>query len=401
MAEFGNALERLRDFLNLGGPILLVLILVIALMWVLIFERLTYLWTEHRCRAHDELAEFAARPDPESWHSARIYEALMSRLRMRLEHKVPLIKALAKVCPLLGLLGTVTGMIWIFTVMGLVGNTAPRAIAGGVSTAIITTMAGMVGALSGLFPATYLARTMQMSMQSIRNDPMRIARTPVEGIRRASPVVRIGVSLVAGCMVCLALVNMMEAMARFTGEVVVRESVKFKADYVRVERERRVERRQHKPDRPERPEDQPDVEEVSPELADMPDGGALVIQAPRATLNASLGLDSSVRLGGFIADGDYLPIVKVEPVFPRAAVTRRLEGWVLVSFTVTATGSVKDVMVLESSNEIFHQAAMQAAEKFRYKPRVSNGEPIEVHGVRNRIWFLFDPDSSMRTEEDV
>jgi protein TonB len=118
-------------------------------------------------------------------------------------------------------------------------------------------------------------------------------------------------------------------------------------------------------------------------------------------LNASLGLDSSVRLGGFIADGDYLPIVKVEPVFPRAAVTRRLEGWVLVSFTVTATGSVKDVMVLESSNEIFHQAAMQAAEKFRYKPRVSNGEPIEVHGVRNRIWFLFDPDSSMRTEEDV
>ena len=388
MADLSTWLYRLQDFLSLGGPILLVLVFVIAVMWVLIFERLTYIWTAHHCRAHAELSSFAARTDQESWQSERIYDGLLSRLRMQLEGSIHWIKTLAKVSPLLGLLGTVTGMVSIFTVMGLVGNTAPRAIAGGVSTAIITTMAGMVGALSGLFPAAYLSRQVQMNMRSIRNDPMRVAKTPVNGMRRINEVARISVAVVAGVFVTFALLNVMEAMARFSGEVIVNERVNYKADYIRVNRERRVERIVAKPDRPETPESQPEPANVTPDLADASGDQGLRIQVASSNV-ATAGLNPNVSLGGFIADGDYLPIVKVEPAFPRAAVARRLEGWVIVSFTVTSSGSVRDVFVINSSDAMFEQAAIAAAEKFRYKPRVSNGEPITVTGVRNRIWFRF------------
>ena len=85
MAGLATLSERLQDFLIAGGPILRVLIVVIAIMWVLIFERLIYVLTVHRCKAHDELARFALRTDRESWQSERIYEGLISQLRMQLE----------------------------------------------------------------------------------------------------------------------------------------------------------------------------------------------------------------------------------------------------------------------------------------------------------------------------
>ena len=75
------------------------------------------------------------------------------------------------------------------------------------------------------------------------------------------------------------------------------------------------------------------------------------------------------------------------PVYPVRAVDRDLEGWVLLRFSLTASGAVKDIEVLESSNVIFARAAVAAAAKFKYKPRVINGQPVEVSGVTNRIIF--------------
>jgi protein TonB len=87
------------------------------------------------------------------------------------------------------------------------------------------------------------------------------------------------------------------------------------------------------------------------------------------------------------SDGEYLPIVKVAPVYPTRALQRRLEGYVIVEFVVTANGSVRDVAVVESSDAVFERAAIEAALKFKYKPRVVDGSPIEVAGVQNRITF--------------
>jgi protein TonB len=87
------------------------------------------------------------------------------------------------------------------------------------------------------------------------------------------------------------------------------------------------------------------------------------------------------------SDGEYLPMYKASPQYPVRALQRRLEGYVIVEFVVTAAGAVRDVIVVESSSPIFEQAAVEAALKFKYQPRVIDGQPIEVSGVQNRITF--------------
>jgi protein TonB len=101
-------------------------------------------------------------------------------------------------------------------------------------------------------------------------------------------------------------------------------------------------------------------------------------------------LDAGISIGGVgfgVSDGEYLPIVKVAPVYPSRALSRGLEGYVIVEFTVTRTGTVRDVLVVESTSTLFERAATTAALKFKYKPRVIDGEPVEVPGVRNKITF--------------
>jgi len=90
-----------------------------------------------------------------------------------------------------------------------------------------------------------------------------------------------------------------------------------------------------------------------------------------------------------VTDGEYQPIVKVAPSYPPIAASMGIEGYVVVEFTVTRYGAVRDVVVIESSDDLFVEAAVQATYKFKYKPRVIDGEPVEVSGVRNRITFEF------------
>ncbi|SVD91537.1 uncharacterized protein METZ01_LOCUS444391, partial [marine metagenome] len=91
-----------------------------------------------------------------------------------------------------------------------------------------------------------------------------------------------------------------------------------------------------------------------------------------------------------VSDGEYLPIVKVAPIYPARAASRGLEGYVILEFTVTRAGTVRDVFVVESTSSIFERAATTAAYKFKYKPRVIDGEPVEVPGVRNKITFVLE-----------
>lgn len=89
-------------------------------------------------------------------------------------------------------------------------------------------------------------------------------------------------------------------------------------------------------------------------------------------------------------EDDYRAIVKVSPVYPRKAVSAGLEGYVIVECTVSETGSVMDASVVESSNPVFHRAAVKAVKQFRYRPRVVNGEKVGVTGVRNKITFRLE-----------
>ena len=105
--------------------------------------------------------------------------------------------------------------------------------------------------------------------------------------------------------------------------------------------------------------------------------------APMTGVN--LNLNSSGMSSG---DGEYLPIVKVAPIYPRRAQTRGITGYCIVEYTVTKTGSIRDPFTVDCQPKgIFERASLKASEKFKYKPRVVDGEPIEVAGVQNKFTY--------------
>ena len=153
-----DSIEAIRDFVELGGPVLRWLAVTIFVMWVLILERFLYFRSEMRTMSSNIFDSWEERRERRSWHAHQIREAMISRFSMATNRSIPLIQTLVALCPLLGLLGTVTGMIKVFEVMAVSGSGNVRAMAAGVSQATVPTMAGMVGALSGVLLVTLLSR---------------------------------------------------------------------------------------------------------------------------------------------------------------------------------------------------------------------------------------------------
>jgi biopolymer transport protein ExbB len=165
-----DAFEAIRDFLELGGPVLQLIAIVILLMWILILERLMFFRTGLKKQIRDAYAEWESRSERRSWHAHQIREAIISRVRMSANERLPLIQTLVALCPLFGLMGTVTGMIAVFEVMAVTGSGNARSMASGVSMATVPTMAGMVGMLSGVFLVTILNRSVKRSINLLDDE---------------------------------------------------------------------------------------------------------------------------------------------------------------------------------------------------------------------------------------
>jgi len=153
-----DAWSSILDFLVMGGNVLFLIGLLLLVMWLLIFERLFYLYSGHRKMVRAVIEAWEQRSERRSWEARRIRDLMISEVRVKLESTLGLIAACVALAPLLGLLGTVTGMIEVFQVMAIAGSGNPRMMAGGVSKATIPTMGGMVAALSGLFISVWLNR---------------------------------------------------------------------------------------------------------------------------------------------------------------------------------------------------------------------------------------------------
>lgn len=149
----------IREFLETGGVVLNYIGILIFVMWMLIIERIIYLKFFYRNYSQSIIESWQIRSERNSWNAKQIRAAMISRTKSALNHSLPTIQAFVALCPLLGLLGTVTGMIEVFDVMAITGSSNARSMASGVSKATIPTMAGMVGALSGVFASTWLKRT--------------------------------------------------------------------------------------------------------------------------------------------------------------------------------------------------------------------------------------------------
>ncbi|MBB3169997.1 MotA/TolQ/ExbB proton channel family protein [Simiduia aestuariiviva] len=159
MLALMDALAAINAFMDSGGPILKWIAVLTFVMWTLIFERVWYFKGSLKGDVQSALDSWEARKERKSWHAHQVRYALISRISDKINGNMDMIAAMVALCPLLGLLGTVTGMIEVFNILAVTGGGDAKSMASGVSQATIPTMAGMVAALSGVFANTFLTRT--------------------------------------------------------------------------------------------------------------------------------------------------------------------------------------------------------------------------------------------------
>jgi biopolymer transport protein ExbB len=150
--------NAIRDLIDQGGPVLWIIFFTCLLLWVLILERLWFVRISWPPRARQLVVQWNNRIDRNSWRARKIREAIVSEVRLELHAMLPFIQLLVALCPLLGLLGTVLGMISVFEVIAISGNDDAQAMARGVYRATIPTMAGLVVALTGIYFTVRLRR---------------------------------------------------------------------------------------------------------------------------------------------------------------------------------------------------------------------------------------------------
>ena len=195
---------------------------------------------------------------------------------------------------------------------------------------------------------------------------------------------RLGISFATGVIVTFALLWLMQFLIA-TGRNALSERTDFRImDFIRVKQEETIEQKDRKPPKP------PEVEQKPPEMPP-PQLDSLDPNAPTVSLaNVDVNMDMNIGGTDFAVDGEYLPIVRVEPIYPRRAQSRGIEGYCDMEFTVTKSGEVTDAVATECSSSVFQNASIKAVLKWKYKPRVVNGEPIDSPGVRTRLTYQFE-----------
>lgn len=194
-------------------------------------------------------------------------------------------------------------------------------------------------------------------------------------------IARYAIAIVLGAVVTLGVLFLMQVLVATPQAKLDESGSRHFVEFVRVQREeavQRTDRRRQKPVAPQSPPQQ----SIQPRTDEV-DDAEVTVAVPVAPVD--VGMEMSVQgLGLSASDGDYQPIVKISPIYPPLAQSRGIEGYCLVEYTVTITGSTKDVVVIDAEpTGVFDRTSIAAAKKFKYRPRVVDGEPIEVHGVRN------------------
>ncbi|MEM7501921.1 MAG: energy transducer TonB [Pseudomonadota bacterium] len=193
-------------------------------------------------------------------------------------------------------------------------------------------------------------------------------------------------SIVVGVTVTLGLLFVMQLLIASGKAALTEPRERYMLEFVRVRRNENINTEDFQPEKPPKPPEVPP--EVPPQDMDNidPNAPTINVAAPTVAQNIDIGGPGGMN----IAEGDYLPIVRVAPVYPARALSRGLEGYVDLEFFVTAAGTVRDPVVSFSTSSLFERAAMRAVLKFKYKPRVVDGVPVEVPGVKTRITFKIE-----------
>lgn len=191
--------------------------------------------------------------------------------------------------------------------------------------------------------------------------------------------------------VTFGLFYLMQSLIGVEGELDKSEGVKV-VDFVRVKRSEEVKKKEREPPRKEKIDDTPPPPDFTMDQTTNLDGGGIGIGA---AVDASMALDTGGGFSMASADGDAVPMVRVPPQYPERALQRGIEGRVLIEFTISRAGGVKDAKVIaaEPSN-IFNKAALKAVSQWKYNPKIVNGKAVEQPGVRIAIPFRLGNDNA-------
>ena len=167
IAGVGFGSDAVREFLYTGGPVLLLIFVVTLILWFLIAERFWFFVVQSKPYGQQLVNQWNALPDHHSWSAQVTREKLLSEARLKFGSMLGMIRTLIAIAPLLGLLGTVSGMIEVFDVIAFSGSSNVRAMASGISKCTLSTMAGLVVAISGVYFINLLQRYSERSIQQL------------------------------------------------------------------------------------------------------------------------------------------------------------------------------------------------------------------------------------------
>lgn len=198
---------------------------------------------------------------------------------------------------------------------------------------------------------------------------------------------RLLVPTVLALSATIVLLTVMRSLVRVGSSHLEAKAPRVAIDFVRTRRSEAVEtKNRERPQKVTTP-----VQAWAPSIAASNSKSASAVRVPIQTAHAAqpgLSLAGGPTLGAGSADGDVMPLVRVSPLYPPRAQARGIEGWVWLEFTITHLGTTKEIRILDSDPKgLFDRAATNAVKKYKYKPRVENGEPVDRPGVQVVLSF--------------
>jgi protein TonB len=161
-----------------------------------------------------------------------------------------------------------------------------------------------------------------------------------------------------------------------------------KIEFTRLRRDTEIEQKKRDKAELEKPQEAPPQTNLSQSSLDM-GGEAIAVIAP--TVEAKANVRANVSLGAGGTDRDTIPLVRIEPDYPMRARQRGIEGWVVVGFTITPAGTIKDAKVVQASPPgVFDEAAVRAVSRWKYNPKIEGGVAVERPGIMVRLDFKLD-----------
>lgn len=205
-------------------------------------------------------------------------------------------------------------------------------------------------------------------------------------------IARVFTSLAAAAVVTLGLFLLMNSLIEL-GQVELDKSQGVRiSDFIRQKRHSQVQTKKRELPQRKPVESQPKAPSLNLPRSGGPGAQPVVeMHAPVPTFERKIRLAGGPSMGSAVSDAETVPLVRIQPMYPRAAAQKRLEGWVLLEFTIATTGAVKDARVIDSRPpNIFDRAALQAILKWKYKPKIVDGTAVETRGVQVKLTFRLE-----------